>query len=192
MLDKDDQDRLAAKIEKAASQLSALIDAVDRAVSFYLPLHAEKWKEFNDLKNLLQLSAVGKETSVPDLYGVVLEGLDVDAAQVREAQIRYRKLAKATHPDLGGSDRLFKIVKLAYLAKDLNLLYILTEAVYNKLSIELAVLAVNRRIFAIESIVKSKPSYKLLQLDVAAGKSGVVDKASYFASDMLDLSLIHI
>jgi curved DNA-binding protein CbpA len=46
-----------------------------------------------------------------DLYGILGLHRDADIRQVRSA---YRKWAKATHPDTGGSVEKFALVKLAY------------------------------------------------------------------------------
>lgn len=184
ILSKEEQDKLAAKVTSAASKLEQLVLAIDRAVSFYLPLHEEKWRKFNNLKNLLQFNASNKETSVPDCYGIVLNTLEFDAAEAREAKIRFMKLARVLHPDRGGSASLFHIAELAYKARDLILLDALLKSVYN--NDETALSAVSRRLQAAISQTRAKPAFKLLMLDQAAGKFGLKQDAADFAEKILD------
>ena len=186
MLDKEAQDSLAASISGAAKNLKNLLDALDRATQFYLPKHEDKWSQFNKLKNLLQFSATGKDTSVPDCLGVVLNVLEFDAAEAREAKLRYMKLAKATHPDHNGSDELFKIAYLAYKSRDLRLLDLLCKAVYEEIESSLVLSMVKTRIHATISQLQARPAFKLLKLDPAAGKHGIIKQAYDFAEVMLD------
>ena len=186
MLNKQAQEDLAASINKAAKKLQNLTDALDRSVSFYLPKHEEKWSKFNQLKNLLQLSATGKETSVPDCLGIVLNALEFDAAEAREAKLRYHRISKEVHPDHGGSENLFKIASLAYKARDLHLLDVLFKAVSESITFEQALSLLNVRINAAISQIQAKPAFKLLKLDPASGKHGIIKQAYEYAEVMLD------
>lgn len=186
MLNKQAQEDLAASINRAAKKLQNLTDALDRSVSFYLPKHEEKWSKFNQLKNLLQLSATGKETSVPDCLGIVLNALEFDAAEAREAKLRYHRISKEVHPDHGGSENLFKIVNLAYKSRDLHLLDILFKAVSESITFEQALSLLNVRINAAVSQLQAKPAFKLLKLDPASGKHGIIKQAYEYAEVMLD------
>lgn len=186
MLNKEAQDLLAASINKAARRLQNLTDALDRSVSFYLPKHKEKWSKFNQLKNLLQFSATGKDTSVPDCLGIVLNALEFDAAEAREAKLRYHRISKTVHPDHGGSDELFKIASLAYKARDLRLLDILSKAVSENITFEQALSLLDVRIYAAISQLQAKPAFKLLKLDPASGKNGIINSAYDYAEAMLD------
>lgn len=186
MLNKEAQDFLAASLTGAARSLQNLLDALDRSVQFYLPKHEEKWNQFNKLKNLLQLSSTGKETSVSDCLGVVLNTLEFDAAQAREAKLRYRKLAKVVHPDHNGSEALFKVVHLAYKSRDLKLLDILCKAVYEEIDSKEVLSILKTRLNATISQIQSKPAFKLLKLDASSGKDGVNEHALAYAESMLD------
>lgn len=185
MLNYEQQEQLAASLEQAASQVKNLIDAMDRSVSYYLPLHTDKWEKFNRLKNVLELSASGKSTSVPDLYGVVLNTLEFDAGYALEAKKRYRRLAKC-HPDHGGSSNLFAICNLAYKSRDLRLLDLLIKALYEQISLEDAALIINSRTYAFIQQQHAKPAFKLLQLDKHSGKNGCIIAARDYAEQMLD------
>lgn len=186
VLSKEEQDLLAAKIEFAAKNLDHLYSAIDKALNFYLPLHEEKWSKYNRLRNSLQLSATGKKTSVPDYYGIVLNITEVDAAQAREAQIRYRQLVKCLHPDHGGSEALFHIAHTAYKARDIHLLSLLNDAAYCKTELAEVVSLINTRVQARISILHSSPGFKLLKLDPAVGKDGIISSAKAYAETILD------
>lgn len=185
MLNYEQQEQLAASVKQAASQVENLVSAMDRSVSYYLPLHADKWEKFNRLKNVLQLSASGKSTSVPDLYGVVLNTLEFDAGSALEAKKRYRKLAKC-HPDHGGSANLFAICDLAYKSRDLRLLDLLIKALYEQISLEDAALIVNSRAYAFIQQQHAMPAFRLLQLDKHSGQNGCIIAARDYAEQMLD------
>lgn len=186
MLNKEAQDSLAASISGAAKNLKNLLDALDRSIQFYLPKHEDKWSQFNKLKNLLQLSSTGKDTSVSDCLGIVLNTLEFDAAQARESKLRYRKLAKVIHPDHNGSDELFKIAHLAYKSRDLRLLDLLCKAVYEEIDSKEVLSILKTRLNATISQIQSKPAFKLLKLDVSSGKDGINEQALAYAESMLD------
>ena len=185
MLNYEQQEKLAASVKQAASQVNNLVSAMDRSVSYYLPLHTDKWEKFNRLKHLLSLSSTGKKTSVPDLYGVVLNTLEFDAGSALEAKKRYRKLAKC-HPDHGGSANLFSICALAYRARDLRMLDLLNKALYEQISLEDAELIINTRAYAFIQQQRAMPAFRLLQLDKHSGKNGCIIAARDYAEQMLD------
>lgn len=186
VLSKEDQDFLAAKISSAARNLDHLYAATDKVLSFYLPLHKAKYRQYLGLRDLVQLSATSKKTSVPDYYGVVLNTLETDPAQAREAQLRYRKLAKQLHPDMNGSSELFHIAHTAYKARDLNLLDLLNKAVYKQIELDEVISLISSRIQAKISMLHSSPAFKLLKLDTAAGKNGIIPAAEAYAEAILD------
>lgn len=186
ILSKDDQDFLAAKISSAARNLDHLYAATDKVLSFYLPLHEAKYRRYLGLRDLVQFSANSKDTSVPDYYGVILNTIEVDPAQAREAQIRYRKLAKQLHPDMNGSPELFHIAHTAYKARDLNLLDLLNKAVYKQIDLDEVISLINTRIQAKVSMLHSSPAFKLLKLDPAVGKNGIMPSAKAYAEAILD------
>lgn len=189
-LSKEEQDSLVAVIDQAARGLENLLAATDRALAFYLPKHEEKWSKYQNLRNTLQLSATGKATSVPDYYGVILNTLETDPAQAREAQVRYRQLAKVLHPDHQGSAALFHICTVAYKSRDLHLLDLLNQAIYKKLDLSIVEKSINRRTQAQISVIHASPAYKLLKLDPAAGKHGIIKQALDYSEEILDKLII--
>lgn len=185
-LSREDQDKLAVAVLAASRQVDQLFSAIDRSLSYYFALHEEKFTRFNELKHLLQFSATGKATSIPDTYGIILETTEFDSAEALQIRTLFRQLAKVTHPDHNGSECLFKIVHTAYKAKDLSLIRALYDAIFNKTSLSDATRIINTRLQAVISQTRARLPYKLLSKDYYNGRNGCVDAAKDFAEVMLD------
>ncbi len=186
MLNFEQQEELARLLERKTKPLKNLVNSLDKIIAFYFDLHDEKMQKLRNLKSSLAIDASGKETSIPDYFGVIMKPQEVDRAEAQRCRAYYHHIAKITHPDHGGSPNLFNIVRLAYQSRDSALLDILLNLVKDDKIDSKLLSSIGERTNAIISQLRCHACFKLISIDPYLGTKGVNEEAKDEAGRILD------